>query len=46
MLRFKALLRDHPIIPLLVLLALLVGTLEIMRPGIVGERKIARRARR
>ncbi|MFY0633060.1 MAG: ABC transporter permease [Vannielia sp.] len=39
--RLKALLRDHPIIPLLVLLALLVGILEIMRPGIVGERWIA-----
>ena len=37
----KALFRDHPILPLLVLLALLVGILEIMRPGIVGERWIA-----
>lgn len=32
---------DYPVIPLLVLLALLVGTLEFMRPGIVNERWIA-----
>jgi len=41
MARLGNLLRDHPIIPLIVLLALLVGALEIMRPGIVNERWIA-----
>ena len=32
---------DYPVIPLLILLALLVATLEYMRPGIVNERWIA-----
>ena len=32
---------DNPVIPLLVLLAILVATLEYMRPGIVNERWIA-----
>ncbi len=32
---------DNPVVPLLVLLVLLVGVLEMMRPGIVNERWIA-----
>lgn len=32
---------DNPVIPLLILLALLVATLEYMRPGIVNERWVA-----
>lgn len=36
--RIVRFLGDHPVIPLLILLALLVGTLEYMRPGIVNER--------
>jgi ribose transport system permease protein len=31
---------DNPVIPLLILLALLVGVLEVMRPGILNERWI------
>jgi ribose transport system permease protein len=33
-------LRDNPVIPLVILLFLLVGALEVMRPGIVNERWI------
>ena len=36
--RMKRLIRDYPLIPLIVLLILLVGALEMMRPGIVNER--------
>ena len=36
--RVKRLIQDYPLIPLIVLLILLVGTLEVMRPGIVNER--------
>ena len=32
---------DNPVLPLLILLAALVGALEVMRPGIVNERWIA-----
>ena len=32
---------DNPVIPLLILLAVLVAVLEVMRPGIVNERWIA-----
>ena len=38
--RIGRVLRDHPIVPLIVLLALLVGVLQVMRPGIVNERWI------
>ena len=37
----KAILRDKPVIPLLLLLLALVAVLEIVRPGIVNERWIA-----
>lgn len=40
MARLARLMRDHPVLPLILLLALLVGALEIMRPGIVNERWI------
>lgn len=40
MARFGRFLGDNPIIPLIFLLLLLVGTLEFMRPGIVNERWI------
>ena len=39
--RLKRFLSDHPLLPLLILLALLIGALEIMRPGIVNERWIS-----
>jgi ribose transport system permease protein len=38
MLRFMS---DRPLIPLLILLLLLVGVLELLRPGIVNERWVA-----
>jgi ribose transport system permease protein len=36
--RIKRVIRDHPLVPLIVLLIVLVGVLEFMRPGIVNER--------
>ncbi len=39
--RLGRLVRDYPILPLILLLVLLLGTLEILRPGIVNERWIA-----
>jgi ribose transport system permease protein len=39
--RIRRLLRDRPIVPLIILLIALVGVLEIMRPGIVNERWVA-----
>jgi ribose transport system permease protein len=39
--RVGRMLGDNPLIPLLILLALLVAVLEFMRPGIVNERWIA-----
>jgi ribose transport system permease protein len=36
--RLRRLIRDYPLIPLILLLILLVGALEVMRPGIVNER--------
>ena len=36
--RLKRLIADYPLIPLILLLILLVGVLEVMRPGIVNER--------
>ncbi|GAB5377435.1 MAG: ABC transporter permease [Acuticoccus sp.] len=39
--RIVRFLGDYPVIPLLILLVLLVGTLEYMRPGIVNERWVA-----
>lgn len=38
--KLRRFLRDYPLVPLIVLLAALVVTLEIMRPGIVNERWI------
>jgi len=38
--RLARFLGDNPVIPLLILLAALVATLEVMRPGIVNERWI------
>ncbi|ROU02585.1 ABC transporter permease [Histidinibacterium lentulum] len=38
--RIGRFLGDNPVIPLLILLALLVGVLEFMRPGILNERWI------
>ncbi|MDW4499964.1 ABC transporter permease [Sulfitobacter sp. D35] len=39
--RIGRFLQAYPIVPLIVLLAVLVGALEVMRPGIVNERWIA-----
>jgi ribose transport system permease protein len=39
--RLRRFLAERPLAPLLVLLVLLVGVLEIMRPGIVSERWVA-----
>jgi len=39
--RIRRLFSDRPVIPLLILLALLMAALEILRPGIVNERWIA-----
>ena len=39
--RFRRLMRDRPLVPLIVLLIALVVLLEILRPGIVNERWIA-----
>jgi ribose transport system permease protein len=39
--RVGRMLGDNPVIPLLILLAVLVAVLEVMRPGIVNERWIA-----
>lgn len=39
--RVRRFLADRPLVPLVALLLLLVGLLEIMRPGIVNERWIA-----
>ena len=36
-----SLVRDNPLIPLIVLLLVLVGILEYLRPGIVNDRWIA-----
>lgn len=36
--RVGRLMRDNPVIPLILLLIVLIGILEIMRPGIVNER--------
>jgi ribose transport system permease protein len=36
--RLKGLIRDHPLVPLILLLIVLVAMLEFMRPGIVNER--------
>ncbi|HVH02611.1 MAG TPA: ABC transporter permease [Amaricoccus sp.] len=41
MTRLKRLMSDHPLVPLLLLLVLLVGVLQVLRPGIVNERWIA-----
>lgn len=41
MTRLKRLVSDYPLVPLLLLLVLLVGVLQILRPGIVNERWIA-----
>ena len=38
--RIRVLIRDYPLLPLIVLLLALVAALEIMRPGIVNERWI------
>ncbi len=40
-LRLRRLVRDHPLVPLIILLIALVAALEVMRPGIVNERWIA-----
>ncbi|MGI1661464.1 ABC transporter permease [Palleronia sp. KMU-117] len=40
--RFGRLLRDNPIIPLIVFLVLLIAVLEVMRPGIVMPVRIGR----
>ena len=39
--RIKRFMSDYPLIPLIVLLAVLVGVLQIIQPGIVNERWIA-----
>jgi ribose transport system permease protein len=39
--RFRRLMSDQPLIPLLVLLFVLVAVLQVLRPGIVNERWIA-----
>jgi ribose transport system permease protein len=39
--RVRRFMSDQPIVPLIVLLVLLVGVLEFLRPGIVNERWIA-----
>jgi ribose transport system permease protein len=39
--RLRRIVRDHPIVPLIVLLAVLILILELLRPGIVNERWIA-----
>jgi ribose transport system permease protein len=39
--RLRRLVRDHPLVPLIVLLIALVIALQVMRPGIVNERWIA-----
>lgn len=39
--RIKRFMSDHPVIPLIVLLVVLVGILQLIRPGIVNERWIA-----
>jgi ribose transport system permease protein len=39
--RWRRLMRDHPLIPLIVLLLALVVVLEVLRPGIVNERWVA-----
>jgi ribose transport system permease protein len=36
--RIRRLIADYPLIPLILLLILLVGVLEVLRPGIVNER--------
>ena len=41
MTRLKRLVSDYPLVPLLLLLVLLVGVLQVLRPGIVNERWIA-----
>ncbi len=38
--RIRVLIRDYPLLPLIVLLLVLVAALELMRPGIVNERWI------
>ena len=38
--RIRRFLRDHPLVPLIVLLLVLVALLEVLRPGIVNERWI------
>jgi ribose transport system permease protein len=39
--RVRRFMSDHPLVPLIILLLLLVGILQILRPGIVNERWIA-----
>ena len=39
--RLRQFLKDHPLVPLLLLLILLVAVLQFMRPGIVNERWLA-----
>jgi len=39
--RFKRLMSDYPIVPLVVLLAILIGVLQVLQPGIVNARWIA-----
>ncbi|MGI9367143.1 MAG: ABC transporter permease [Rhizobiaceae bacterium] len=39
--RLRRIIRDHPILPLIILLIALVVVLEFMRPGIVNERWMA-----
>ena len=39
--RIKRFMSDYPLIPLIVLLAVLVGVLQVIQPGIVNERWIA-----
>ena len=39
--RLGRIVQDYPIVPLVVLLVLLAGLLDWMRPGIVNERRLA-----